>query len=301
MTCPDIHALSIDADDGVRLAASLVGRRAAAATLVYVHPLLGERGFWSPLSLRVHEQLCGAVAQITYDQRGHGESDTPDLDQITTLRRLADDLDTVLAHASGSVVLVVHSTAAQLVYAYATAHRDHAAALAGLVFLNAASEFPYLPRYLRTWPQRLIRLRPHRVLDPVTAAGEAVLGYRLRHRGGPLVTSADTDPRVSIDILGAHPGFGLSVGVAQQLRPIPSMVLAGEYDPLVPPPRAVALADALWADYDLVPGAGHYLPHTHLERAADTITTTLDHALRVHLEQPSRRGARTPDPGHGEV
>ncbi|WP_067902633.1 alpha/beta fold hydrolase [Nocardia vaccinii] len=301
MTCPEIHALSIDADDGVRLAATRVGRPAAPATLVYVHPLLRERRFWSPLSLRVHEQLGGAVAQITYDQRGHGESGTPHLRRITTLRRLADDLDMVLAHASGSVVLVVHSTAAQLVYAYATVHRDRAAELAGLVFLNAAAEFPCFPRYLRAWPQRLIRLRPHRVLDPVTAAGEAVLRYRLRHSGRQLVVDVDTDPRVSIDILGAHPGFGLSVGVAQQLRPIPSIVLAGEHDTLVPPQRAVALADAVWADYDLVFGAGHDLPHTHLERATDTITTTLDHALRAQLEHPSPPATHSPDPERGEA
>jgi hypothetical protein len=29
------------------------------------------------------------------------------------------------------------------------------------------------------------------------------------------------------------------------------------------------------------------LPRTHLERAADTITTIVDHTLRLHLERPA--------------
>ncbi|WP_280258136.1 alpha/beta fold hydrolase, partial [Nocardia wallacei] len=170
MTPPDFHAVALDADDGVRLALTCVGRPSAAATLVYVHPLLAERRFWSPVIRRLHEHLSGAVAQISYDQRGHGDSGAPGGREPTTVARLAEDLDLVLAQASGSVVLVAHSTAAQLVCAYAAAHRDRAASLAGLVFLNAAAEPPSFPRYLRTWPPRLARWRRHRALDAVTAA-----------------------------------------------------------------------------------------------------------------------------------
>ncbi|MQY23015.1 alpha/beta fold hydrolase [Nocardia macrotermitis] len=300
MSLPDFHhALNIAADDGIHLAATRVGRPSSAATLVYIHPLLRERGFWSPLTARMHELLCGAVTQITYDQRGHGDSDRPDLDQITTVRRLAQDLHSVLEHASGSVVLVTHSTGAQLLHAYATVHRDRAADLAGLVLLNAAAEPPALPRYARTWPHRLIRIRRHRALAPVAAAGEAVLGYRLRHTG--LVPGLGVDPRVSIDVLAAHAGFGFFTGIAQALRHIPSAVLAGEHDTLVPPQHAVRLADALWADYDIVAGAGHELPRTHPGRAADTITTTLDHALRTDLEQPRPDTAHTPEAGRDQA
>ncbi|WP_280262540.1 alpha/beta fold hydrolase [Nocardia wallacei] len=295
MTPPGFHVLTIAADDGVRLAATRVGRRDAAATVVYLHPLLRERGFWFPVARRMDEQLCGAVAQLTYDQRGHGDSGIPDRREITTLRRLADDLDAVLARACGSVVLVAHSTAAQLVYAYATAHPDHAATLAGLVFLNATAEPLSLPRYLQIWPPRLIRLRAHRALDPVTAAGEALLGYRLRRNGGPLPASAGADARVAIDILGTHPRYGLPVAIAERLRHIPSVVLAGERDRFIPPQQAVGLANALWADYDIVTGAGHHLPHTHLDRATNAVTATLDHALRVHLEHANP--ATTPTPG----
>ncbi|MFI7189965.1 alpha/beta fold hydrolase [Nocardia nova] len=295
MTHPDLNVLTIGTDDGVRLAATRLGRYASAATLVYVHPLGRERGFWSPLAARVHQQLSGAVAQIAYDQRGHGDSGTPAPREITTLARLADDLDSVLAHVSGSVVLVAHSTSAHLVYAYATAHRDRAAALAGLVFLNATAEPLALPRYLHTWPQRLLRLRRHRALDAVTTAGEAVLRYRLRRADHLFAASTGADARVTIDILGAHSGFGLHVKVAEALRHIPSVVLAGAQDTLVPPHQAAGLADALWADYDIVAGAGHYLPHTHLEYATDAITATLDHALRVHLEQPRPGTAHTPN------
>lgn len=295
MTLPDFHAVALDADDGVRLALTCVGRPGAAATLVYVHPLLAERRFWSPVIRRLHEHLSGAVAQISYDQRGHGDSAAPGGREPMTVARLADDLDLVLGQASGSVVLVAHSTAAQLVCAYAAAHRDRAASLAGLVFLNAAAEPPSFPRYLRTWPPRLARWRRHRALDAVTAAGEAVLGYRIQRSGPLLVARSGADPRTVVDVLAAHPGLGLPDEAAEHLRHIPAVVLAGERDPLAPPQRAVALANALRADFDIVTDAGHFLPHTHLERATDTITATLDHALRRHLEHPSRPGSPTPD------
>ena len=294
MITPAFHALSIVADDGVRLAATRVGRPAAAVTLVYVHPLLRERRFWSPVTTGVHEHLCGAVTQLTYDQRGHGDSQAPHRGEVTTVARLAEDLDAVLAHASGSVVLVAHSTGAQLVHAYATTHREKARALAGLVFLNASVDPPVLRRYLRRWPQWLIRLRRYRGLGAVTAAGEAVLGYRLVYPDGHRRALGSADRRVRVDVLAAHAGFGFFTGVATGLRHIPSAVLAGEHDPLVPPQRAVRLADALWADYDIVAGAGHDLPRTHPARATDTITRTLDHALRTHLEH-STTSAHTPD------
>ncbi|WP_280382927.1 alpha/beta fold hydrolase [Nocardia wallacei] len=299
MTSPDFHPATVAADDGARLAVTRVGPLDAAATVVYVHPLLADRGFWAPVTGEVHQRLCGAVAQLTYDQRGHGDSDRPNPREVTSLRRLADDLDAVLAHADGSVVLVAHSTGAQLVYAYAIAHPDRAAALSGLVLLNAAAQYPSLPRYLRTWPPQLIRLRRYRALDVFTAAGEAAVRHRLQHDDHQLALSPGTDPRVAIDILGAHSGFGLSTGVARLLRPIPSIVLAGERDTLVPPQRAVALADALWADYDLLPGGGHHLPHTHCTQVTDTVTALLDHALRVHLEHSSPAITRGPriEPG----
>ncbi|MDR7172878.1 pimeloyl-ACP methyl ester carboxylesterase [Nocardia kruczakiae] len=297
MTDPDLHVLTIGTDDGVRLAATRLGRPAATATLVYVHALGHERRFWIPLAGRVHQQLSGAIAQIVYDQRGHGDSAKPAPRQITTLRRLADDLDTVLAHASGSVVLVAHSTAAPLVYAYAIRHREPAGALAGLVLLNATAEPLALPRYLRTWPKRLVWFRRHRSLDAVTAAGEAMLAHRLRRTGHPFAANSGADARVTLDVLGTHPGFGLHVKAAEALRPIPTVVLAGEHDTVVPPHRAVTLADALRADYDIVAGAGHHLPRTHLERATDTITTIVDHALRLHLEDP----AHTPDSERGRA
>ncbi|GAB2709430.1 alpha/beta fold hydrolase [Nocardia thraciensis] len=301
MTPPGFHTLTIPVDDGLRLAATRVGRAGAAATLVYLHPLLRERRFWFPVARWMDEQLCGAVAQLTYDQRGHGDSGIPDRREITTLRRLADDLDAVVARACGPVVLVAHSTAAQLVYAYATAHPDRAAALAGLVFLNATAEPLCLPPYLHTWPPRLIRLRSHRALDAVTAAGEALLSYRLRRNGGPLPASAGADARVTIDILGNHPGYGLAVAIAERLRHVPSVVLAGERDRFVPPQQAVGLANALWADYDIVIGAGHYLPHTHLSRVTDTITTLIDHVLRAQLVHPCHLALRNPGSGRGEA
>jgi pimeloyl-ACP methyl ester carboxylesterase len=173
------------------------------------------------------------------------------------------------------------------VYAYATIHRQPADRLAGVAFFNATGESLASPRYLHTWPKRLIRFRRHRSLDAVTAAGEAILKYRLGRTGHLFAPNAGADPRVIIDILGTHLGFGLHAKAAEVLSRIPAVVLAGERDSVVPLQHAVGLADALRADYDIVAGAGHHLPRTHLERAADTITTIVDHTLRLHLERPA--------------
>ncbi|RDI43591.1 alpha/beta fold hydrolase [Nocardia mexicana] len=307
MTRSDACVLTIPATDGVRLAATRTGPpTAAAATVVYIHGLFCDRHYWAPVTTRLHDRLDGAITQITYDHRGHGDSGHPPRTTATTMDRLADDLDIVLTHATGAVVLVAHSAGALIAQAYATRHHARATALSGLVLINAAAEFPSFPRlpaHFRAWPHQLHRLR-HTRLDPLAAAGTAILERRFRrasHRHGPKTHLATgtrpTNPRVTADILAAYRAFSLDTNAAHSLRGTPTFVLAGERDPAVPPEQAVRLADKLWSDYEIVPAAGHSLPRTDPHRVTDTIVAALDIAYRADQREPPHRTAT--DTAHG--
>jgi pimeloyl-ACP methyl ester carboxylesterase len=186
-----------------------------------------------------------------------------------------------------------------VVHAYATRYRHHG--LAGLVLINpidALGESDCLPRYLHTWPPLLHRLRRTRHLGLAARVGEAILYRRLERTGARLGVRmrAGVDPRVSTDILAAFPPVpALSGQAATRLQEIPSLVLAGQHDPIAPPHYAVGVADTIWADYQLVPGAGHELPVTDPAHAAEAISRILTLACHhaVQEKPPCRRGRRS--------
>jgi len=276
--------LTVQAADGIELAVRRLGPLGAPATIVYVHGLLTDSNYWTPLTDCLDQRLDGGVAQVVYDQRGHGNSGRPHRRLTTTMHHLVEDLDTVLTHASGSVLLVTHSAGSLLAHAWAERYPHRAAKLSGLVIFNGSAEFPEfasLPKLYRTLPRRLHRWR-HGPLDPLSAAAAALLDRRFRRtstrRGHPRHPTPGTrcDPRVVTDILGAYSHTSLSTEVAEQLRSVPSFVIAAEHDHVVPATQSLRLADKIWADCEIVPGAGHSLPHTDPERASQFILQALD-------------------------
>ncbi len=291
----DPHPVTFVSADGVHLAGTRLGQPAAAATVIYVHGLLTDSSYWTPLTRRLHHRFDGGIAQLTYDQRGHGASGRPHRRTRTTMAHLVADLDTVLTRATGATVLVAHSAGALAVHAWAEQHPHRAAALAGLVLFNSAGEFPEfpaLPSHFRTWSQRLHRWR-HSPLDPIAATAAAALERRFRRdsqrRGATahLVTGdRPADPRVVTDVLAAYRSYSLTTDTAARLRSTPSFVLSGDRDRIVPPTQSVRLADKIWADYTVVPGAGHSLPHAQPDTAADTITEALHIAYHATTTDP---------------
>lgn len=285
MTVFDENVLTIQTSDDLELAARRRGAPTAPTTVVYVHGLLSDANYWSGVTEQLHHRLGDTISQIAYDQRGHGVSGRPDRRASTTLRHLVDDLDAVLAHASGEVVLVTHSAGSLVAAAYAQHHPTRTSALSALVIFSGSAEFPEFPslasRY-RDLPQCVQRIR-HTRLDTLAAVTVTVLENRFRalsRRLGsrsPLVCGAHRgDPRVLADILTAYGNFALDPDAAMLLRSIPTFVVAGERDRVVPPAQSIRLAERIWADYELVPGAGHSLPHTAPDRAAEVIIQALD-------------------------
>ncbi|MEV0759428.1 alpha/beta hydrolase [Nocardia sp. NPDC050435] len=296
----ETHPIAFTAADGLRLSGTRLGRPDTPATIVYLHGLLADATFWTPLTRRLSRHLGEDIAQLVYDQRGHGSSGWPAKHQHTTMRGLAEDLEAVLAHAHGAVVLVAHSAASLVVHTYIEHYR--ARQVAGLVFFNAACHFRFhdmamVPSQCQPTLARLRHQRRRR-LDPVAAAGHAMLERRLRAlaQQGKLAQSFITgarpgDPRVLADLLQQCNETRLSAQVAVAMRSTPSFVLGGELDRIVAAHDSVRLADAIWADYEMIPGATHSLPHTQPELAEDAVLRALEVAYRDHESVPAVDGA----------
>ncbi|WP_433664640.1 alpha/beta fold hydrolase [Nocardia sp. CA-128927] len=281
------HVLTVPTSDGLRLAARRLGRVDAPATIVYLHGILTDSSCWDAVTRHLHDTLDGGIVQIAYDQRGYGHSGRPNRHQSTTLHQLADDLDAVMTHAVGAVVLVTHSVGSLVAQAYAELYPDRAAALSGIVLLNGTAELPCLPSQF----VHLSRLR-HGRLDFATASAHAMLQRRLTAGTPYSETPAElgdagchVDPRVLADVLGAITEFRLEAATAATLRAVPTFVVAAANDQIVPPSQSVRLADAIWGDYDIVPASGHLLPQSDPEAAAAFILRALDIAYRTDADR----------------
>ncbi|MEU6559258.1 alpha/beta fold hydrolase [Nocardia nova] len=290
----DVHPMTITSGDGLALTGVRRGTGLAAATVVYVHGLLSDASYWEPVTACLHDRLGGEIAQIVYDQRGHGNSDRPHRSAETTLEDLADDLDVVLAQATGSVVLVTHSAGSLVAAAYVRRYPARAAALSGLILFNGTGEFPEfpaLPRQFRAIATRLKNLR-HSRFDHLAAVCAVVAEQRFRRTArrlgsrAPLVAGARAgDPRVLTDVMAAYREFHLDADIAARMRSLPSFVVTGDRDRVVPAEQSMRLAAKIWADFQIVSGVGHSLPHSNPDTAADVIVAALDIAYRSDLRE----------------
>ncbi|MEV6140483.1 alpha/beta hydrolase [Nocardia sp. NPDC051990] len=278
----DLGPFTVTAGDGIQLSASRIGEAAAPASVVYVHGMLTDSTYWRPLTGHLHRRLDGGIAQIVYDQRGHGSSGQGGPGVRATLPMLVDDLDAVLAHAHGAVVLVAHSVASLLVQAWVERYPRRARALAGIVMFNGCPEFPWLPASDVHGPGRRSRRRGSQLVEELTSyLHEPPAGYSLPRRSvfgtpGRGRNNADLE-----ETLAAYGSATLTGETASIMRRIPTWVLTGELDPVVAPSRSRHLAERIWGDYDSVAGAGHSLPHIDPAAASEPILAALEVAYRT--------------------
>jgi 3-oxoadipate enol-lactonase len=137
------------ARDGTRLAYTLQGntQRAAVSRIVLIHSLAMDRRFWQP----VVERLADHAAVLTYDCRGHGESDKPP--GPYTVELFADDLADLLDHVGWpSAVVAGASMGGCIALAFAAAYPTRTAGL-GLIDTTAwyGTEAP------KQWAERASR------------------------------------------------------------------------------------------------------------------------------------------------
>jgi 3-oxoadipate enol-lactonase len=114
----------IEARDGTQLAYDVRGRVKDAAPVVLIHSLAMDRTFWNAVAPALSE----ATAVLTYDCRGHGQSDKPEGPYL--VEQFADDLADLLDHLGWrSAVVAGASMGGCITLAFAAAYPTRAAGL----------------------------------------------------------------------------------------------------------------------------------------------------------------------------
>jgi pimeloyl-ACP methyl ester carboxylesterase len=231
--------------NGITLAYDLLGE--AGPPLVLIHGFGLDRGIWRDMA----ENYLADYRVTLPDVRGHGESDAPE--DVYPMALLADDLAGLLDHLEiEQAVVCGHSMGGYIALAFAAQHPER---LAGLGLITSRAEADSAEK-----KEGRLRLA-ETVREQGASALAETLASRLSH--DPAVVKA------AYDMIAATPPAGIigaALGMAE--RPdqtamldrldVPTLVVAGEEDQIVPLAYARHLAEAL-AKGTLVeiPGAGH--------------------------------------------
>lgn len=268
--------LTVETDDGARLAVTVAGR---GPTVVLSHCWTGGREVWAPVA---HRLLRRGHRVVLYDQRGHGSSTTGD--DGFTIPRLGADLRAVLeALDARDAVVAGHSMGGMSVQSLVAHHRAAMAGrVAGLVLVATAASGLSQGRRDR----RLTRAVASRAVD-------RALGGRFGHalvRGtvgrsvvrDHLVTTRDLfvacAPATRSGCLSAMQTLDLREGLAD--LDVPTAITVGTRDLLTPVSRARELARLLpHARFEVHEGLGHMLPLEAPDEVADLIADTVAEAV----------------------
>ena len=280
----------IATSDAVRLACRDYGDPTARRTVVFLHGLCLSQLSWTRHVAYVLRRHDGAVRVISYDHRGHGQSQSA---PVSTYRieQLADDLAHVVAdlEVDGSVTLVGHSLGAMVALAYLRqASRARPIDPDGLVLVATAAGrlaerglgrllatpgIVGLSQLLEHAPQQALRA----LSAPVCAALGRCWGYGpTQHATLAAVMSAALMTTPTSSAVGFLPTLR-DFDATPSLRSIRArtVVLSGSADLLTPPAHARELAQQIpGAVHVCVPGAGHMLA----QQAPHVVASAIDHA-----------------------
>ncbi|HEX8804861.1 MAG TPA: alpha/beta fold hydrolase, partial [Acidimicrobiales bacterium] len=257
---PDGDDVQVVADDGARLAASIVGAAGGGPTVVLSHCWTGGRAVWAPVARRLVE---GGHRVVLYDQRGHGRSERGAAP--LTVDVLGDDLRAVVEQLDvRDAVLAGHSMGGMSVMSLACRRPDVVRARArGLALVATAAHGitagrlePVARRVLRAGLLERALARPGGVLLLRSVVGEVVVrGHLELVRELFLATPAD----VRSDCFAAMCAMDLRAGLAEIDMPVTVMV--GTHDTLTREPLGRAIAGLVpGSRVEVLPGAGHMLP-----------------------------------------
>ncbi len=302
----------VAADDGVLLAVEEVGPTDAPLTVVFVHGYCLSMASWTFQRRALGAELATANGSrpkarlVFYDQRGHGASGRGPAEH-STMERLGRDLEAVLRARvpSGPVVLVGHSMGGMTVMSLA----ELRPALFGTRVVGAAlmsTSSGNLAELDFGMPEFLTRVRA--ALLPVAAftmRRRPGLAERTRRLAADLIShvtwslsfaSTDVDPALGryvdsmiagtpVEVIAEfYPALAGLDGSAslEPLRAVPTLVLTGDQDTLIPPGHSDMIVqllggtDAPDVEYVVVADAGHMVP---LEKP-DEVTAALSALLR---------------------
>lgn len=281
--------------DGVRLAVRDRGPIDAEATVVLLHGLCLEQGSWAGQIHHLTRRWGARIRIISYDHRGHGDSDAAPTSTYV-VEQLAADLADVLKvlDVKGSLTLVGHSMGGMVALTYLgrpPADRPvqpHGVVLVataagrlaerGVARLLASPATDVLCRFATRTPQRAVRL----LTKPVRAALALQVGD---HSRATLATLFDT--AMAAASLTTAVGFLPSLRSYDQYATLASIraqvtILSGGADLLTPPSHARELAAAIpGAEHVHLPMAGHMLPQEASHAVTGAINNTIATGIRT--------------------
>jgi pimeloyl-ACP methyl ester carboxylesterase len=287
----------VQADDGVLLAVEEIGPARAPLTIVFVHGYTLSMACWAFQRRALAADVTKANGSgprarlVFYDQRGHGASGRGSA-KNSTIEQLARDLATVLEVRvpRGPVVLVGHSMGGMTIMGLAALHPElFGSKVVGAALLSTSSG--NLANLNFGLPDLLTRFRA--AVFPVAAwtmRRRPAIAERTRRLAAGIVSAAtrslsfassDVDPALAhyvdamiagtpVDVIAEfYPALaGLDhTGSLKPLREVPTLVLTGEKDTLIPKEHSERLVELLPdAELVVVPEAGHMVL---LERPAE--------------------------------
>jgi pimeloyl-ACP methyl ester carboxylesterase len=302
----------VEADDGVLLSVDEVGPLDAPLTVVFVHGYTLSMNSWTFQRRSLGAELATANGSrpkarlVFYDQRGHGSSGRGPAEH-STMEQLGRDLAAVLdARAPrGPVVLVGHSMGGMTVMALAEMQPGlFGGRVVGAALLSTSSG--NLSELSFGLPELFTRVRAAVIpLAAWTMRRRPGFAERTRKLAASVISAAtwslsfasrDVDPALGryvdamiagtpVDVIAEfYPALaGLDeTGALEPLRAVPTLVLTGDSDTLIPPEHSAKLVELLGGpgaelvEHVVVPHAGHMVP---LEQPA-AVTAALGGLIR---------------------
>jgi YbgC/YbaW family acyl-CoA thioester hydrolase len=256
--------------NGVNLAVELQGEGPA---VLFVHGYPFDRTIW-----RDQMESLDGYRRIAPDLRGMGQSDAPDLGYGMGI--YADDLAALLdALGVNEVVLCGLSMGGYVLFEFLRRWRNRAR---GLVLIATRAEADSTEAR-RARDTAAAGAREHGAASVADAMLPKVLAPGSQERAPELVARvrnimARTPVAGMVGALAAMRDRLDSTGLLPTLAGLPTLVLAGEEDLLIPPDAARRMASLIPnARLALIPGAGHVPP---LERPSET-TAEIREFLRI--------------------
>ena len=311
----------VRASDGVVLSVEEIGPRNAPLTIVFVHGYTLSMAAWTFQRRTLAAELATANGHrpsarlVFYDQRGHGTSGRGSAEHAT-IDQLAQDLAAVLQARvpRGPVVLVGHSMGGMTIMGLAALHPDlFGSKIVGAALISTSSG--NLAELDFGLPDLLTRVRA--AVFPVAAwtmRRTPLLAERTRRLAADLVStvtrslsfaSTDVDPALGhyvdamiagtpVDVIAEfYPALaGMDhTGALDPLRRIPTLVLTGEKDKMIPKEHSELIVEHLGGagegstEFVVVPDAGHMVLLEKPAEVSDALTRLL---RRVAADRPVR-------------
>jgi pimeloyl-ACP methyl ester carboxylesterase len=299
------HPVEVLADDGLRLHAEICGRSDAPVTIVFCHGYTLSEEIWH----YQWQDLESDYRLVLWDQRSHGQSDRSDPAHVS-IDQLGADLATVLAAtvpADKPVVLVGHSMGGMTIMALADQQPQlFGSRVIGVVLVSTAAHLVDATSWLPAPLRPVARWAGPSLLRSSARGRRAGLTEWIRATAGDLAFLSTKfiafgDPDVSptvVDflerVIRATPievvaDFYMALLEHDKrlslstLGQVPTLVIAGDQDRLIPAAHAAWLADAIPAARLIrVPDAGHMVllerPEIVTEAIADLAAEALDEA-----------------------